>query len=1380
MLNQGLDEAEGAELLGVLRAVARLHRRLGDLERAREHLVLVLAQAPADARARGALNALLEREERWEELDASLEKEARVALKAAALRRAARATARRARVWSQHLGDPARAALRFGQASQYAEQAGDGTQAFLHQSYALEALVASGAPQRALDDAARRLVLLAGAVGLTERAQALVAGLGLAPVRAPGPARTETAEIATVAEARLEEAPSGEAEVVTGEENTPPESGEPAPATQLEVPIAQAVAPGGRAAGASASSSPASSGTTGSRAALATGVRAPVAASVAAAPSTTGTTGSRAALVTGARAPVAVSASAAASTTGTTGSRAPLTGPTSGAPSSSGTTGSRAALATGAPAPSNTAASWAPVATAGGTPAVVAAREEVAEARSSPATPSAGSRAARGVASPDVTVPRSSSATPTMGPPAARGAAGPESAGPRSSPATPPMASTAARTLAVPETAVPRSSPATPSSGSTAARSAASPETGVARSSPSSFSAGSAAARPGVVSPGTGAIAEGAAVRASPATPSAGSTAAGSTGSTSSAGSGATRAGESATPGSPASPLAAPPARPSNSSLDLATARKLEAQFVGRGDWAGLEAFYLDRAARSPDAAQKAVWFEKLAEVLETELEDGEGAAAAWGEVAALRGDDHARREQLRLLGRIDGGQGVQEALDEGVARAEAPQVRAQALVTRAETAQARGDMANARADFTAALAAVPSFLPALAGLAEVAAAAGDAGPTRQLEAALLPMGRGAAGRAGWYRRLARVADGTLGIVKLARLAWAEVWVESPDDREAQARLLVAARTLRDDPLTEQLLRTALGRDPRGEGARAAWLELVALQERQRRLDEALATLERAVQEDPAHLGAWMALGDRRLSRGAIPAAVEALEHAAAAAQGHQRMTLWRRLERLARDRLDDLDRADVYAARAARVKEDLGPDEATVAGPLGGPLLTPRPRPSRPTRNPFDEVAVALGAQREDEVERAPRLYSRVPLVLEGPVGATAGLEQTGEAPLEAMSAGYVESAPVPAAGQRPAVPEAAASGDVIVDPSLWADAAKEVEAARAVELGDPSVSVPSSFGPSPQRALGEERQALFEYVRANPVEPDGYKALAEHFDNASDPSRSSLMLEIARALEGDPNSAPRTPRLILTEADRQKLRHPALRGEAGELLTLVGLPLCRLYPATGAAASEDEFSLESGKGAKVAAEALLAAVRLLGVRSPDVFITPEPGAPFTAVHTTVPRLLVSRLVVKKEHPEASLRFYAGRALFSLSPDLLLLRTVRREQLIMALQVVAEVASSRQGSAEARVVKGALTGRAFDRVRQLWPKVGRTLDLAQLTEAARHSVNRAGLVVCGGVAPALEGLRSKKARASEVVELVRFAASETYLQLKGRRIGAS
>jgi hypothetical protein len=299
-----------------------------------------------------------------------------------------------------------------------------------------------------------------------------------------------------------------------------------------------------------------------------------------------------------------------------------------------------------------------------------------------------------------------------------------------------------------------------------------------------------------------------------------------------------------------------------------------------------------------------------------------------------------------------------------------------------------------------------------------------------------------------------------------------------------------------------------------------------------------------------------------------------------------------------------------------------------------------------------------------------------------------------------------------------------------------------------------------------------------LFAQVRGDPLEPEPYRLLSDQFDDAGDGARSALMAEIADALVGDPDAAPRPPKLMLSATDRAGLRHPLLRSDAGELFGLAGLALCRLYPAQGRpAGSKEVFRFDSGRGAERAADALLAAVRVLGLRAPDVYLSEDNGPPFSLVFADGLRVLVGKLAIKKELPDAELRFFAGRALFTQNPELLALRSLRREQIARGLALVGQVLKGRISSGEAQVAGEALPAKALPRLGELFAKVGRNLALGSLMEGARHSSNRAGLVVCGGVAPAIAALRAKKALDPEIAEVVKFAASERYLQLRNRHL---
>lgn len=1125
LLTEGVDDAEGDQRLDVLRQLARLARRTADLEKAQEVLSTILAERPDDRRARAVLNALLERGQRWDELDASLEKETREALRRGALKAASRCALRRARLWGEVRDDPARAALRAMQAAQFAEQARDLHSAFPLRLLWLRNLHRARAPGRALEEAARVVLNLGTRVGQADSARSLVDELGLGEGTDSGDRTVNSVETTPVPTV---DSSSGE--------STPPVAAPRRRSTQLElVAVAQAAEQVGRK---------------------------PEAAAILAA-----------------------------------------------------------------------------------------------------------------------------------------------------------------------------------------------------------------------------------AVREGP---------------------------------------------------DPQAAQKLEAHFIQRGAWRELAAFYRDALKRAPSKAERAQWGEKLAELLESELADPEGAARAWAEVAAATGDSRAVSEQVRLLGQKKDTTGVREALDAGVRQAQAPLERARALVLRAEEALTRREVAAARADFEAALKLSPGQPDAAAGLAELSAMQGEIAPIRLLEMALAKVPRRTAGRGDLFRRLARLSDSPLRDAKLSRQAWAEVLFELPGDEEASARLLALTRAAGDDVELEQLLATALGREPRGPRARLLRMELVTLLERAGRDAEALEALKQAVRSEPGHREAWLAYAERLIGLGNRDGeAAWALEHAATATDdAAQRLRLWQRLGRVVREQLGDATKAEVYEKRAEKLQRELmqnapPPQQAPTAPPHaeeapertpvnappppqvapslpGGPLVIPQRRGVRARaellnqqqQQAFEQLAAKMQARVEptvpsrDHARVAPRVARQLPgltneplLVPRPPVPDDDEVEsvETREQPLPDDE---VTPAPAPPAAAAPAdeVEEVGSAEVEVPDEGerlrgpVPAAPEEEVEERRtaelAVELGDPSQPVPPSFGPSPSRALSAERQALFERVRHAPLEPDGYKLLAEHFDTANDPARSSLMLEIARALEGDPHAAPRAPRLILNATDRAGLKHPALRGEGGELLSLVGVALCRLNPAKGReAGTDDEFHLDAGKGARSVADALLAAVRILGVRSPDVYLADEAGPPLALVFTTEPRLLVGKLAVKKEVSDAELRFFAGRALFTLQPELMALRSLRREQVLRGLVMVSQVADGRGSPAETKLFRESISVRGWERLRQLVRAVGTKIDLAVLTEGARHSANRAGLVVCGGVAPALASLRAKKALPSEMIELVRFAASERYLQLRNRNI---
>ncbi|QDE66785.1 hypothetical protein BHS09_07025 [Myxococcus xanthus] len=318
-----------------------------------------------------------------------------------------------------------------------------------------------------------------------------------------------------------------------------------------------------------------------------------------------------------------------------------------------------------------------------------------------------------------------------------------------------------------------------------------------------------------------------------------------------------------------------------------------------------------------------------------------------------------------------------------------------------------------------------------------------------------------------------------------------------------------------------------------------------------------------------------------------------------------------------------------------------------------------------------------------------------------------------------------------------------------------------------------DPRESPAPAYAPSP-----DTEPDAFRHIRERPLDAQPYRLLAEYFDQRGDPARASLMREIADALDGLETPAPRGQRPPLTSDERAGLRHPGLRTPSGELLACTGIALCRLFPAEGRAAGSSELlRATAGPCAPSVLDALHTAARMLDVHLPELVLAEDDGPPFTAVHAGHPRLLVGRLLLREPMPLPELRFHVGRALLSLSPDLLALRALKGGQLLRALALLATVLKDpRASGAEARVVRESLSPRALERAMALLEPGTQNFKASALADAARDSANRAGLVACGSIGPALSVLRTRRGNEAELVELLRFAASERYLPLRAPR----
>ncbi|WP_158622345.1 hypothetical protein, partial [Corallococcus sp. CA047B] len=356
---------------------------------------------------------------------------------------------------------------------------------------------------------------------------------------------------------------------------------------------------------------------------------------------------------------------------------------------------------------------------------------------------------------------------------------------------------------------------------------------------------------------------------------------------------------------------------------ELARSQREESQLIARRAWRELAQLYLKRADRAKDAPARAEALTRLAEVMENELQDSAGAARMYREIVELTGERTALREQVRLLSLREDASLVRRALDDAIKRARTSRARAIALLTRGERQLNMGAPAKAREDLEAAEALVPGLLPVLAGLVRCVSDEERPAHTERLRAACAAAPRRAPDRLDALRVLAQTAEESLGDLRIAQWAWAEVLAESPDSEQPREHLLALARRLGDLPALSQLLHAQLAREPRGPAARKAHLERVATLEAMGDAGAALAELRQAVRFEPGHKEAWLLLADRCTEREQMGEAAWALENAATATEDdEERQRMWERLALFCREVLHNTERARTYARRAESLRK--------------------------------------------------------------------------------------------------------------------------------------------------------------------------------------------------------------------------------------------------------------------------------------------------------------------------------------------------------------------------------------------------------------------------------------------------------------------------
>ncbi|MFN7135206.1 MAG: hypothetical protein ACK4N5_24235, partial [Myxococcales bacterium] len=159
------------EAVSIRRVLSRLYRRLGNLGRARDHLLARAETLPGDRRARRALAALSMREGQTEAAIETLAAEEQLAADRGRYRSAHRSALTRARLLDERLLSPRKAADAYAQAAEHARAAGELHAALSACILSARALVAARAPFKEIELALRAVGSAGRAAGRSAEAE---------------------------------------------------------------------------------------------------------------------------------------------------------------------------------------------------------------------------------------------------------------------------------------------------------------------------------------------------------------------------------------------------------------------------------------------------------------------------------------------------------------------------------------------------------------------------------------------------------------------------------------------------------------------------------------------------------------------------------------------------------------------------------------------------------------------------------------------------------------------------------------------------------------------------------------------------------------------------------------------------------------------------------------------------------------------------------------------------------------------------------------------------------------------------------------------------------------------------------------------------------
>ncbi len=865
----------------------------------------------------------------------------------------------------------------------------------------------------------------------------------------------------------------------------------------------------------------------------------------------------------------------------------------------------------------------------------------------------------------------------------------------------------------------------------------------------------------------------------------------------------------------------------------------LELQPRHLGALKGLEALRLgDRAKRAEVRSRlaEAVQDNKAAASLQVlvafdQERLGLGTAQALGRAAELNPDDpRVIAEYVRALRRAEDWQGLFSWYERRLASQNLPaETRLSLNLRLAEVAEWHlGLETRALAAWRAALEQEATNLPALRGARRVLSRAAQHAEVYRLLMTEAAATRDPKGALDLFIEAGMLAEGTLRDGGLARAAYQAVLARDPLEQRASERLeQLLMQTGGAEEIAEMHLRRGQGREASRDAVAAAeeYVAAAKIYAEQLKVErKAFDALEQALKNVPTHPGALRLRGDMCLATNRWAEAAQAYFHRLEQGGDPSELALLHyRLGVMLQDHLGEPARASAhlqtaYAADPRNVDalERLGVIHLEAAN-WGGAADVYR-RLLETTSDPakLAKYLVAYAHIAEVGMGDANVAAASLKKALELVPGDAALLAKLAElyerlGNLPELALAFEQQAQLAAATDKPKAYQARLrAGEIYARQN---DVQKALQNFRfAVDLAPDQVPARAALADlmtktaSMPAAAIEEHRAL---LRVDPFRLESYHTLFRLYATSRQLDRAMCaghVLSFARAMteaetasftEARGRTPQETSEVLSPEEMDATLQHPAARHPLADVLRIIGDQLHKVYePGLDDLGVTKSDRLKSDNPLYKLAKSMCA---VFGVEKLEVY-QGKRGAQITLENTDPLSMVVGPDMVRRYQAREQ-RFLFARAAFHLRNKMPIAyrfdNTRLADLLGNAIRVVVPD-FNRLGKPDADLTKRlrkAMSGKAIRALEQVAPELlsAKNLDISAWMQAAGWSADRAGLLLSGDIAsalqvllredPALGGMRldttdqilTAMRKRRDMFELVAFVTSDDHYKLRSR-----